>query len=429
MTVVRAIVLAILVLVCGIHAAPSVHSAKRWENSHSHWVDIWTSMPQLTEPANLPPAPFNETGLVFFNSTIRQTVHLSLEAPQIRIRISNAFGVNDLPVTAVTVALPLNGTAGTSDIQPGTLRDVTFSGSGNFTIPNGALAVSDPINLPVQAQSMLTITIYLANGQQSNYITSHPGSRTTSWFSSGDYTASANLTDDSTQSAAHWYFISAVEAWIPKASRAFAIVGDSITDGRGSTTDANNRWPDLLLAKMQRRPSKSNIAVLNQAAGGNRVLYDGLGPNALGRIDRDVLSHSGVKYSMIFEGVNDIGVASASPEAQKVVGDRLIDAYQQITTRVHALGIPIFAATITPFSGNASIQPYSDPEREKTRQRVNAWIRNNGDFDAVIDFDAILRDPNNGSMLNPLYNSGDYLHPNPAGYQKLADEFSLDVFA
>jgi lysophospholipase L1-like esterase len=179
---------------------------------------------------------------------------------------------------------------------------------------------------------------------------------------------------------------------------------------------------------MQNNPSTSNIAVANQAAGGNRVLYDGLGPNALGRIDRDVLAHSGVKYSMIFEGVNDIGTAATDAASQKIVGDRLIAAFKQIITRVHTFDIPIFAATITPFSGNVTIQPYSDPTREQTRQRVNAWIRNSGEFDAVIDFDAILRDPKNPSQLNPIYNSGDYLHPNGAGYQKIADEFPLKVF-
>jgi len=188
------------------------------------------------------------------------------------------------------------------------------------------------------------------------------------------------------------------------------------------------RWPDRLLAKMQGNTSTANIAVLNQAAGGNRILADGLGPNALGRIDRDVLSHSGVAYAMIFEGVNDIGVADTSVATQQSIGTTLIEAFEQIATRVHALGIPMFAATITPFCGNSSIQPYSDLEREKTRQRVNTWIRSSGTFDAVIDFDAILRDPKNASQLNPLYNSGDYLHPNVAGYQLLADQFPLDIF-
>lgn len=179
---------------------------------------------------------------------------------------------------------------------------------------------------------------------------------------------------------------------------------------------------------MQKSALTSNIAVLNQAAGGNRILADGLGPNAIGRIDRDVLAHSGVKYAMIFEGVNDIGTADTSAATQQVVGDRVIQAFKQIAARVHALGIPIFAATITPFSGNSTIQPYSNPQREVTRSRVNDWIRTSGVFDAVVDFDKILRDPKNPTQLNPAYDSGDYLHPSPAGYQAIADAFPLSLF-
>jgi lysophospholipase L1-like esterase len=182
---------------------------------------------------------------------------------------------------------------------------------------------------------------------------------------------------------------------------------------------------------MQKNPHTSSIAVINEAAGGNRILNDGLGPNALGRIDRDVLAQSGVQYAMIFEGVNDIGTAPVDTLSQKAVGDRLISAYQQIATRIHTFGIPIFAATITPFSTpgyNNTIQPYSDPTREKTRQRVNEWIRRSGVFDEVIDFDRWLADPKNPSQLDPKYNGGDYLHPNGTGYQRIADLFPLGIF-
>ena len=182
---------------------------------------------------------------------------------------------------------------------------------------------------------------------------------------------------------------------------------------------------------MQNNSATSNIAVVNQAAGGNRVLEDGLGPNALGRIDRDVLAQSGVKYAMIFEGVNDIGTGATTAAAQQAIGDALIEAFQQIRTRVHAFGIPLFAATITPFlqPPNSTIQPYSDATREVTRQRVNDWIKTSGNFDAVVDFAAIVADPKNQSILNPLYNSGDYLHPNVAGYQAIADAFPLSIFS
>lgn len=182
---------------------------------------------------------------------------------------------------------------------------------------------------------------------------------------------------------------------------------------------------------MKQTPTTKSIALLNQAAGGNRILADGLGPNVISRIDRDALAQSGVQYAIVFEGVNDIGVADADPEVQKKIGDRLIVAYQQIVTRLHAARIPVFGATITPFGapGNASdVQPYSDPIREGTRQRINDWIRTSGVFDAVLDFDEVLRDPNVPAQLADQYDSGDYLHPNVAGYQALADYFPLDLF-
>lgn len=225
--------------------------------------------------------------------------------------------------------------------------------------------------------------------------------------------------------------MTSVDVLAPDSSRTFVIVGDSITDGRGSDTDKNNRWPDLVLAKMQQNRATSNIAVINKAAGGNRILYDGLGPNALGRIDRDVLAQAGLSYAMIFEGVNDIGTAATDTASQKNVGDRIIAAYEQIALRLEAINVPFFAATITPFSapnGNVSLQVYTDPTREATRQRVNKWIRESGTFDDVVDFDAIVRNSSHPNQLAEVYNSGDYLHPNVKGYQKIADEFPLHIF-
>ncbi|KAF1927467.1 SGNH hydrolase [Didymella exigua CBS 183.55] len=398
-----------------------------------HWVDAWASMPQLTEPANLPPAPFNQTGAVFVNSTIRQTLYMTTEASQIRIKISNVFGGSNLPITAVTVALPINQTAGIHQIQANTLQQVTFSGMSSISIPNGALAVSDPINFPIKAQQVITVTAYLAAGQTTNSITSHPGSRTTSWWQFGNAVDAAQLTitDATTQSAAHWYFLSSIEAWVPKNTGSLLIVGDSITDGRGSTPNANNRWPDLLLTRLQKNAATKHISFGNLAAGGNRILVDGLGPNAFGRISRDVLAHPGVKYAMIFEGVNDIGTAAATVDAQNAVYENLVQAYRQTVTLIHANGIPVFGATITPFSApsNFTEQPYSSPVREATRQKINDFIRNSGTFDAVADFDKFLADSSIPSQLAPQYNSGDYLHPGPVGYQHLADQFPVEMFA
>lgn len=297
---------------------------------------------------------------------------MTTESSQIRIKISNVFGGSNLPITAVTVALPAHNTSGIHQIQASTLQKVTFSGKDSISIPNGALAVSDPLNFPIKAQQVITVTAYLATGQATNSITSHPGSRTTSWWQFGNAVNAAQLTvtDVTTQSAAHWYFLSSVEAWVPKSTGSLLIVGDSITDGRGSDTNKNNRWPDLLLARLQKNAATKHISVGNLAAGGNRILADGLGPNAFGRIDRDVLAHSGIKYAMIFEGVNDIGGAAATIAAQNTVYNSLIQAYKQMATLIRAHGIPVFGATITPFSApsNFTGQPYSSPVREATRQ-------------------------------------------------------------
>lgn len=218
----------------------------------NHWVDSWASMPQLTELPNLPPAPFNTTGLVFANTTLRQTVRLTLGGDLLRIRISNAFGGSDLPITGVSVALPAGGVAGVSEVQEGTVESVTFSGEESVVVPPGALVVSDPIRLTkaVKATTILTVTIYSKEGQTTNSITSHPGSRTTSWFVKGDYLDAADLPSavegqaegEGKAGVAHWYWLSAVEVWTSKKNTAVVIVGDSITDGRGSTDNANNRY-------------------------------------------------------------------------------------------------------------------------------------------------------------------------------------------
>lgn len=313
----------------------------------------------------------NQSGAVFVNSTIRQTLYMTADASQIRIKVSNAFGGSNLPITAVTVALPANNTVGIHQVQAKTLQKVTFSSKDSISIPNGALAVSDPLNFPIKAQQVITVTVYLRTGQTTNSITSHPGSRTTSWWQFGNAVDAAQLdiSNATTQSAAHWYFLSSVEAWVPQTTGSLLIVGDSITDGRGSETDKNNRWPDLLLARLQKHAATKHISLGNLAAGGNRILADGLGPNAFGRIDRDVLAHPGVKYAMVFEGVNDIGTAAATTDAQNAIYNSLIQAYKQMVTLIHAHGIPVFGATITPFSApsNYTGQPYSSPVREATR--------------------------------------------------------------
>jgi lysophospholipase L1-like esterase len=241
------------------------------------------------------------------------------------------------------------------------------------------------------------------------------------------------------------YYISGIEVLVPRESSTFALIGDSITDGRCSTTDGDTRWPDFLFSRLQTQlpgapSSVSSIAVVNQAAGGNCVLTDGTGgPSVLARLDRDVLSLSGVRFAMIFEGVNDIGMTPPDPKSQAAVEKRLIGGYIQVATRLKAAGVVVFIATITPFGvrneadedSDTETTEYSHPMREITRRRVNAWIRRHSPavFDAVVEFDHVLRDPEESSVLAREYDSGDHLHPNEAAFQALANSFPLDAFA
>ncbi|MFE4217334.1 SGNH/GDSL hydrolase family protein [Streptomyces sp. NPDC056844] len=392
---------------------------------NARWVSTWTSMPQLTEPGNMPPAPFTEDDAVLTDATLRQTVHVSAGGEHIRLRFSNAFGGAVLPITKVSVALPLDGRAGTSAVETGTSRPVTFQGRSSVSVPVGAQAVSDPLDFTLAPGSDLTATVYLATGQASTSITSHPGSRTTSYLRSGDHVSDADLPGATPTD--HWYFLSGVEVWSRSTTSAAVVLGDSLTDGRGSTTNANDRWPDLLQKRLRAGAATSKAAVVNQAAGGNRLLNDGLGPNGLARLDRDVLAQSGVDWLLVFEGVNDIGTAEATPAAQKQVAADVIAAYEQIITRAHTQGIRVYGATLTPMGGNT---PYDDPDgyREQARQTVNTWIRTSGRFDSVIDFDRTVRDPQAPRQLRLALDTGDHLHLNPSGYRAMADAVPTRLF-
>lgn len=388
------------------------------------WADSWVAMPQLTEPGNLPPPPFTTPTGVFLDATVRQTLHVTVGGNQLRVRFSNAFGNTALVITAAHLALPASGAVGVSAIRAGSDRTLTFQGRTAVTIPAGAQAVSDPLNLEVSPAENLAVTIYLAQGQPSLNITSHPGSRTTTYMVAGNHVSDPDLA--SPTQVDHWYFLSGVQVMTDPATFGAVMLGDSLTDGRGSTTNQNDRWPDQLAARLRAHRSTHPVAVLNQAAGGNRVLNDGLGPNLLARLDRDLLAHSDARWAIVFEGVNDIGTADASEDAQRAVGDELIRAFEQIIVRAHDRGIAVLGATITPFQGSL----YNDPTgaRETTRQTINHWIRTSGRFDGVIDFDRTVRDPDDPTVIAPAFDVGDHLHLNPTGYRALAESVDLDLF-
>jgi lysophospholipase L1-like esterase len=394
---------------------------------YGRWAATWTAAPQSTEPDNLPPLRFARGGAVLAGCTLRQTVRVSVGGERLRLRLSNAFGGTDLVLGGVSVAQPLGGRTGTVDIEEDTSRPVAFGGRPAVVVPPGTQVVSDPVDLPLADGAAVAVTVSLPEGQSAaGGITSHPGSRTTSYI----------LTPDVTP-VDHWYYLSGVEVEAEARAGAVAgvavMLGDSLTDGRGSTTNGNDRWPDQFFGRLRSgrrvRPGggPGRTAVVNQGIGGNQVLRGGLGPSALARLDRDVLAVSGARWLVVFEGVNDIGTTDATDAACEQVASDLVFAYQQIVTRAHAAGLLVYGATLTPFGGS---EPYDDPagQRQAARERVNDWIRLSGWFDAVIDFDQAARDPWCPRQLDPAFDVGDHLHLNPAGYAALARALPAGLF-
>jgi len=385
---------------------PGVASAN--DEKDEHWVGTWACSPQLSDPASEPPSPG------FSGGTLRQIVHISVGGTKIRVRFSNAFGRTALTIASAHVAK----SAGEGRIQAETDEPLTFAEQSSVTIPPGALMYSDPLAFELPALSDLVVTIQLEVAPDG--ITTHPGSRATSYLGAGD-TVSARAVA-SAQRVDHWYFLNGVDV-AARGSAAVVILGDSITDGKNSTTNGNVRWPDELARRLHAKHT-SNVGVLNEGIGGNRLLHDGLGPSALARLDRDVLTQTGVRWLVVFEGVNDIGTCKNPCDLDSVAND-IIAAYQQIILRAHSQNIRVYGATITPFGGSS----YSSPQAERARQAVNRWIRTHGRFDSVIDFDAVTRDPQNHSNLSVQMDSGDHLHPGDAGYKAMAASIALKLFA
>jgi lysophospholipase L1-like esterase len=383
------------------------------------WVGSWASSQQIPEPNNaLDPEDLRD-------ATLRQIVHLSIGGSELRVRLSNAFGTGPLHVTAVHIAKPLSRSTGS--IDSATDRVLTFSGAADATIPAGADYISDPIAYPVAALSDLAVSIYLETPPEQQ--TSHPGSRATSFFVHGNHTADVDLLN--AKQVDHWFQISGVDVTASPQASAVVTLGDSITDGRGSTTNGNDRWPDNLARRFQASLATRSLGVLNVGTGGNRLLLDGLGPNAVARVDRDVLAQTGVRYLIVYEGINDLGNLTSdhdvTPSEHDALVRHMIAAYEQIVLRARAHGIKVMGATITPYVGFELY--HATAVNEADRQTVNAWIRGPGHFDAVVDFDKLVRDPASPDRLLPAYDSGDHIHLSAAAYRAMADAIPLAFFA
>jgi lysophospholipase L1-like esterase len=386
--------------------------------AEAHWVASWAAAQQLVEPDNALSADD------LHDATLRQIVHLSIGGSEIRLRLSNRFGATPLHLTAAHIARSLSPNSDRT--VPGTDEPVTFSGLRDVTIPPHADYISDPVSFTVNALSDLAITLHIDGSPEEQ--TGHPGSRATSYRTHGDLVSALELPGAKT--CEHWHFIAGIDVAAPPQASAVVILGDSITDGRGATTNGNDRWSDILAQRLQSQPTTRNLAVLNQGIGGNHLLTDGLGPNALARFDHDVIAQPGVRRLIVFEGINDIGMLARNGEVPRAEHDalvhRIIGAYQQMITRAHTHNIKVFGGTIMPFAGSNYYHP--GPASEADRQAINEWIRTLGHFDAVIDFDQITRDPAHPERLLPAVDSGDHLHPSPAGYAAMAQGVPLSLF-
>jgi lysophospholipase L1-like esterase len=399
----RHLVLALALTTAWLAACASPQAAGQ------HWVATWTAPVQLTEPRNLPPVP----GLI--GSTLRQVLHVSLGGSRVRVRFSNAFGDGALTIAGARIARSL----GASTIDPASERALTFDGRDSVVIAADEMATCDPLDFDVEPLSDLSVTIYVPTAPLD--VTGHPGSRTTSYLQAGIHVSAPALPDAATTD--HWYLLTGLDVLADRVPEALVTLGNSITDGRGSGTNRNNRWPDNLARRLLADPRTEQVAVLNAGIGGNTVLAGGLGPPALTRLDRDVFEPVGARWLIVLEGVNDIGTSSG-PRTATIATD-LIAAYREIITQAHGHGMRVYGATILPFGGSF----YDDPAREAARQTVNQWIRESGAWDAVIDFDAALRDPADPTRLLPAADTGDHLHPNELGYRMMADAVDLGLFS
>jgi lysophospholipase L1-like esterase len=388
-------------LVSFCFAEPQIKS-----NTTEKWVGTWSTAPQLVETSNNPPSP----GLS--NNTLRQIVHVSIGGDSLRIRFSNEFSTSNVTLNSVHIAV----SKGNGAIDTTTDKALFFNGTPVVTMASGNAVTSDPFQFALQPLTDVAITINF--GRTSPDVTGHPGSRTTSYLLIGNEVSKADFSGAVT--ADHWYVINTIDVLAPDSAYALAILGNSITDGRGSGTNKQDRWPDELARRFQANPDTRNVAVLNEGIGGNCVLGTCLGPSALSRFGNDVLNQNGVKWVIILEGINDIGYASNSTQ----VAQNLISAFKQMIDSAHARGLLVYGATLLPFGGSS----YDSPDHQKAWQTVNDWIRNSRRFDAVIDLDSAMHDPANPSKLLPSYDSGDHLHPSETGHHMMAEAVDLTLF-
>lgn len=382
-------------------------AAEHRENGR--WVGTWSASPHAAA------SPVRING-----QTLRQLVRTSVGGERLRVRFSNAYGTSDVVIGAAHVATSAGGTA----ILAGSDRTLRFNGSPTITIPAGALVVSDAVTLDAPALGDLAVSLYLPGNVAA--ATQHEVALQTNYLSMpGDFTGAITFTATPTQS---YYFLTAVEVRASENARAIVTIGDSVTDGFASTPDTNQRWPNLLAERLQTRHGTSDVSVLNAGIIGNRILHDLVGTGALARFDRDVLAQTGASYLIVLQGNADILIPGLiGAPAEEVTAEQIIQGHRQIINRAHAMGLRVYGGTLNPVEGYP-FPGFWTAAMEAKRQAVNRWIRTGNAYDAVIDFDRVLRDPAHLTRLLPAYDSGDHVHPNDVGYRVMANAIDLSLF-
>ena len=383
----------------------------------ANWVDTWSMAADSAGP------PLKE-------KTLRQVIRTSIGGYALRLRLSNLFGSDAVTMGPVEVARHAKASA----IQPGTGHRITFGGRGTVTVAKGTDVLSDPVEFPVNSLDELVVSVYVPSAAAT---TIHTVGMQTAYLASGEVTGAAALPDSETDDSR--YFLTDMEIAASAQGRALVLVGDSITDGVGSTEDANARWSDALAARLQADRALASIGVVNSGMAGNRILRDGatpyLGPSLLSRFDRDVLAKPGVKWVLMLEGINDISASDTLTDPREhVTADQIIGGMQALIERAHARGVKIWGATLLPYEGTR-VPPeagfhgsYCSAAGEAKRQAVNNWIRTAQAFDAVVDLDSVMRDPTHLGRLKNEFDSGDHLHPNDAGYKAMAAAIDRHLF-
>lgn len=380
--------------------------------SHSdpRWVTTWATSPSTLLDSGEDVAELN-------NQTLRLITHVSAGGSSLRLRLANYHGEKALQVGAVAVALQNEA----DSIRPGSSKPVTFGGREAITIARGAVVISDPIAFDVPALTSLAVSIYVP--EASGFVTAHRLSNQTNYISGTGNQVAATALDNPTESAA-WSLLTAIDVISDGSPSTIALVGDSITDGWGSTDSANQRWPDHFARRLFADNTIADFAIANAGISGNRVTTEAsatFGENLQARFERDVLALSNVSHMVLMEGINDIGMSSLA--GTLISAESIISGYRQIIARAQARGIKVIGATLTPYEGAG----YYRPEGEQVRQAVNAFIRDGGMFDGVIDFEKAVQDPANPARIRPDF-TADNLHPNDEGYKAMADMIDLDLF-